>query len=135
MASKLERIADWEGLALSLFVLLNAGQGEGAVPYIAPEWKAHFRAKLIIENCVFERSTFSWGNKTNLYQFRCQENGFLFREISSLNDVGLDHISPRNTYAGGFGRDFWAIEGGEVLKLFPDGEGMIKERKNPEASL
>jgi hypothetical protein len=38
-------------------------------------------------------------------------------------------------YAGRLGSNYWAIEGGQVLKLFPNADKMITDMSNPEASL
>lgn len=113
---------------------LRAGLVSAALTYVAPEWKAHFRAKLVVESCVFQETSFSW-QKTRMYHARYEEHAFLFREISRPEDAGLDHITGGDLYAGRFGKNYWAIEGGRVLKLFPDAENMIREYRNPEVSL
>ena len=102
---------------------------------LALEWKAHFKAKLVIENCVFERINLSSGNHTNLYQARYQEDAFLMREIGSPADAVLDHITTGSMRAGRWESNYWAIEWGRVLKLFPNADRLIREGQNPEVSL
>jgi len=118
-----------------LTCLLCVPQVNGGIIKIAPEWKAHFVSPPVVENCVFERRIFSWGDQTNLYQVRYQANAFVMREIGSPSDTDLAHITGRNMYAGRFESNYWSIEGGRVLKVFPNADNMIKERRTPETSL
>lgn len=117
-----------------LMCLLNAIQPVAGASLVAPEWKAHFKGQFVIENCVFRETSFSWST-TNLYHAKYQPNAFLIREITALEDARQDHIDARNTYVGKFRSNYWAIEGGRVLKLFPNAEDSIKEFRNPEVSL
>jgi hypothetical protein len=124
-------------LAFFLLAILAVLQGmplNAAVTLVAPEWKAHFKRKLVIENCVFTEINSSWG-RTNLYQVRYQEDASLMREIGNPDDAAVDHITGGNVYAGRLGSNYWAIEGGRVLKLFPNADDLIREFRNPEVSL
>ncbi len=121
-------------LLIGIFALLHMAAVAAGTVEVAPEWKAHFKARLVIENCVFKRITFAEGN-TNLYQVRFQEGAFVMREISKPADADLDHIAGGTTYAGRWGSNYWAIDTDRVLKEFPDAEKMIKDYKNPDVSL
>lgn len=106
-----------------------------ATAEVSPEWRAHFDSKLVVENCVFERVAFSSSNQTNLYQVRYQENAFVMREIGKYSDATIDHIVGGGMYAGRSGSNFWAIEGGRVLKLFPNAEALVSKFAFPDISL
>jgi hypothetical protein len=121
-------------LLLALISFLHPTPLSVAVTFVAPEWKAHFKGRLVIEHCVFERTAFLQGGATNLNHVWYQENAFLMREIGRTEDAALNHIAGRNSYAGHFDGNYWAIEGGRVLKLFPNSEVMIRELRNPGVS-
>lgn len=120
-------------LDVSLFTYVS--QASVQIPQISPEWKAHFKATPVIENCVFERKVFSGKGETNLYQFRYQENAFLFRQIRGLSDASSNNIPIMLGYAGRFGSNCWAIDWTAdtfgVLKLFPNADDLW--RKPPES--
>jgi hypothetical protein len=120
---------------LALIAFLHPTLLRAAVTFVAPEWKAHFRTNLVIDDCIFERTAFLQDGITNLYHVRYQENAFLVREIRRIEDAVLDHIAGMNSYAGHFESNYWAVEGGRVLKVFPNADGMIREFRNPEVSL
>lgn len=107
----------------------------GEVGRISEDWKAHFKATPVIENCVFERKLFSGEGKPKLYQFRCQDDAFLFRQIRSLNDVLSNNIPTLGMYAGRYGSNCWAIDwsadGFGTLKLFPNADKIW--RKPPDS--
>ena len=98
-------------LVLYMVPFLSVRQVSGQVSQIAPEWKAHFKATPVIENCVFECQ----GNgQTNLYQFKWQENAFLFRQIRSLDDVSSNNIPMPlglTSYVGRYDSNCWRIGG------------------------
>ena len=113
---------------------------EGRPLEISPEWKAHFKTTPVIENCVFERKVFSGNGQTNLYQFRYQENAFMFRQILSLKDVFSNNIPTMLDYAGRFESNCWAIDWTADtfgrLKLFPNADQIWrKPPKNGDAML
>ena len=126
-------------LVLNVVLFLIGYSANGQVPQIAPEWKAHFKTTPVIENCVFEREITA-SNKfpkgeTNLYQFRYQENAFLFRQIRSLNDVSSNNIPTMMGYTGRFESNCWAIDWTADtfgrLKLFPNADKIW--RKPPDS--
>lgn len=57
------------------------------------------------------------------------------RQIYNVAEAESNHIVGGSLYAGGWGSDYWAIEAGHVLKLFPNADKMLAEMHNPEASL
>lgn len=120
--------------SLGLVTILHSTVLNAAAVVVAPEWKAHFRAQLSIENCVFEETSFSWG-KTNLYHVRYQEAAFLVREISRPEEAAMDYVTGGSTYAARLGSNYWAIERGRSLKLFPNADETIRKFQNPEVSL
>ena len=120
------------GVGVHLVVSFFPNSSQGAVGKISEEWKDHFKNTPVIENCVFEELQ---DNRKNLYHVRYQKDAFVIREIGSQEDASLDRIQGRNIYAGHFGSNYWAIEGGRVLKLFPDANKMIQEFQNPEVAL
>jgi hypothetical protein len=122
-------------LALVTILVQIDNRVAAQLPKIAPEWKAHYKVTPVIENCVFERKTFSGHNETNLYQFRYQQDAFVMRQIKSLLDVPSNHIATATVYAGRFRSNYWAIGAGGVLELFPNADKLMKERKNPDAAL
>lgn len=109
-------------------------QARGEVSIIVPEWKAHFKATPVIENCAFERKVFFGKGETNLYQFKYQQNAFLLRQIRTLEDVPSNNIPTMLDYEGHFGSNSWAIgwtaDSFGILKLFPNSNDIW--RKVPE---
>lgn len=119
---------------LILGAVLQEGILKSEVTFVRTDWKAHFSAKFVVKDCVFEEIIFSSG-KTNFYHARYQDNAFLLREIQSPEDAALDHISGGGSYAAHFGSNYWAIEAGRALKLFPNADNTIKEFRIPEVML
>jgi hypothetical protein len=118
-----------ETLALLLIIVDVKGQE----PKIAPEWKRHFKTTTVVENCIVERTMppitegkFPRKGQTNLYQFKCQENAFLVRQIPDLNSASSNHIPASGICAGYFGTNCWAVEAGHTLKLFPNGHELLR---------
>jgi hypothetical protein len=116
-------------LAVYVVLFLFVSQTNGQVSPIVPEWKAHFKATPVVENCVFERI----GNgQTNLFQFRYQENAFLFRQIRNLDDVSSNHIPIMDFYAGRFESNCWAIDSTSdtfgLLRIFPNADNIWKKQ-------
>jgi hypothetical protein len=117
-----------------VITLTLLGSPSSASGIIAPEWREHFTTNLVIEECVFEETSFSFGT-TNLFHVIYQENAFLVRQVHSLEEAKLDHITSGAVYAGRLGSNYWAIDGGRVLKLFPNATELIQQQINPEVSL
>jgi hypothetical protein len=105
-----------------------------AVTFVTPEWRSHFKTNLVIENCIVQEIAFSFAT-TNLFQIRYQDNAFLMRQIDNVAEAESNHIAGGSLYAGGWGSNYWAIEAGHVLTLFPNADKMLAEMHNPEASL
>lgn len=122
-------------LALQLVFSMFVGQVRAEEFPISPEWKAHFTDTPIIEICVFERTLYSGNGETNLYQFRYQTNGFMVRQIRTLDDIYSNQIPRINLYAGHFESNYWAIDAGNVLKLFPNFEGQLGSPQNGDVAL
>lgn len=121
-------------LALSVLIgsaILFASQANGQALQVAPEWKAHFKTIPVIENCVYERDDFLPITETSLFQFRYQENAFLFRQIRNLNDVSSNHIPVISFYAGRFESNCWSIQWtsdnrGKLI-LFPNADDIWRK--------
>jgi len=122
---------------LYCIILLLATRGYSQTSNILPEWKDHFKVTPVIANCIFERGieNASGRDEKNLYQFRSQANGFMIREIRSLDEARSEHTAIMNVYAGHFESNYWAIGPGEILRYFPNAERMMKERNNGDAAL
>jgi hypothetical protein len=121
-------------LYFMIFTALPIMQVGAAVTFVAPEWKSHFKTNMVIENCIFQEISFSFAT-TNLFQIRYQNNAFLMRQIDNVAEAESNHIVGGSLYAGGWESNYWAIEAGHVLKLFPNADKMLAEMHNPEASL
>jgi hypothetical protein len=117
-------------LVLAGSAILFASQANGQTLQIAPEWKAHLKTMPVIENCVYERKTILPIAETSLFQFRYQENAFLFRQIRNLNDVSSNHIPIISFYAGRFESNCWSIQWTSdnrgKLMLFPNADNIWK---------
>lgn len=109
---------------LLVLLIVLASPADGQDHQMATKWKAHFKSTPVIENCVFERKIYSGNGETNLYQFKCQENAFLFRQIRTLEDVYSNNIPVKSDYEGHFGSNSWSIgstaDNYGILKLYPN---------------
>jgi hypothetical protein len=122
-------------LVLNVFFWLLVNPANGQVSQVAPEWKAHFKTTPVIEDCVFEReipasSEFPKG-ETNLYQFRYQNNAFLFRQIRNLDDIYSNTIPTMDFCSGRFESNCWSIEWTSdtygKLVLFPNADNIWRK--------
>lgn len=126
-----------KALILQLATLFLALRVTGQSIQVLPEWKAHFSAPIIVENCIFVRTVInsSSGTESNLYQCKYQSNGYMIREITSLDQANSNIIPKTGFYAGRFLSNYWAIDNGPVLKLFPNADAMMAARNNGDAAL
>lgn len=98
-------------------------------------YREHFAGGLAIDKCIFEHVTYSFGAQTNLYEARYQSNAFVVRKIESAGWGVTNQITTAGMCAGGNRGNYWAIEGGRVLKLFPNADSSLRKMDNPETSL
>jgi len=92
-------------LALSVLIvsaILVISKANGQTLQIAPEWEAHFKTTPVIENCVYERKSFLPISETSLFQFRYQENAFIFRQIRKARVIKTYHAKLNKLFIWGF---------------------------------